>query len=156
LQEIEFTEIATPIVTSIIPSLKGAVPGMQGIASLLVNSLANGAANAFLTLRIGIITRTYCMTTSEPAKAAVKQAATLSALMLVKDIAKEQGARVVSQAWEVVRSTVESTVDSTVQGTRGAVTKVASTTVDSVKSAGTVLERGWEKMKDSTGRLIKK
>ncbi len=156
LQEIEFTEIATPIVTSIIPSLKGAVPGMQGIATLLVNSLANGAANAFLTLRIGIITRAYCMATSEPAKGAVKQGATLTALTLVKDIAREQGARVVSHAWEVVRGTVETTVDSTVQGTKEAVSKVAITTVESVRSAGNALERGWEKLKDTTGRLVQK
>lgn len=156
LQEIEFTEIATPIVTAIIPSLKGAVPGMQGIATLLVNSLANGAANAFLTLRIGIITRAYCMATVEPSPASVKHGATLTALALVRDIAREQGGRVVNQAWEVVRGAVETTVDSTVQGTKEAVGKVASTTVGSVKSAGSAIGRSWDSLKDSAGKLLGK
>jgi hypothetical protein len=60
LRDVDFSGIVTPIVTGIFPSLKGAVPGLQGISVLLVNSIANGAANAFLTLRVGIITREYC------------------------------------------------------------------------------------------------
>jgi len=156
LQEIEFTEIATPIVTAVFPSLKGAVPGMQGSATLLVNSLANGAANAFLTLRIGIIARDYCMATSEPAKAAVRKGATLSALALVRDIAREQGSRVVNQAWEVVRGTVESAVDTTVQGSREAIARATTGTVDGVRSVGNALGRSWSGLKDSAGRLRKK
>ena len=60
IQEIEFTELAAPIVISIFPSLNGAIPGLQGISNLILNSLANGSANAFLTLRVGIMARMYC------------------------------------------------------------------------------------------------
>ena len=33
IQEIDFSELATPLVASVIPSLKGAIPGLQGIAA---------------------------------------------------------------------------------------------------------------------------
>ncbi|MDR0439362.1 MAG: YcjF family protein, partial [Candidatus Accumulibacter sp.] len=60
IQEIDFAEIATPIVASLFPSIKGGIPGLQGISTLLVNSLSNGAANAFLTLRVGLVAKAYC------------------------------------------------------------------------------------------------
>ena len=66
IQQINFMELAAPLVASVIPSLKGAIPGLQGIATLMVNSIANGSANAFLTLRVGIVTRQYCETLTIP------------------------------------------------------------------------------------------
>ena len=41
-------------------SLLGAIPGLQTITSIVTNSAVSGAANAFLTLRVGIIARQYC------------------------------------------------------------------------------------------------
>ena len=154
IQEIEFTEIAAPIVSSIFPSLKGAVPGLQGISTLLVNSLANGAANAFLTLRIGIVTRVYCEATSLPLRSKVRQSATLAALLLVKDIAKEQGARVVKSAWNVLRGTVETSIDSTYQVAKGAVNKAGEVTVETAKSVGKTFDKTLGKVKESTGKVI--
>lgn len=154
LQEIEFSEIATPIVTAVFPSLKGAVPGMQGISTLLVNSLANGAANAFLTLRVGLITRAYCVATSAPEKKTVRKGASVAALSLVRDIAREQGGRIVSQAWDAVRGTVGTAVEATVQGGREAVDKVATTAAEGVRSVGGTLERSWGGLKSSAGKAF--
>jgi hypothetical protein len=133
IQEIEFSELVAPLVVSIFPSLKGAVPGLQGISTLLVNSMANGAANAFLTLRVGIVARQYCEATSTPSRNVVRQSATVSALALVGQITKENGARIVQSSWSTVRDVVEGAVDSTVQGVKDATGKIVDVTVTGVK-----------------------
>jgi hypothetical protein len=117
LTDVDFSGIVTPVVTAAIPSLKGAVPGLQGISHLLVNSIANGAANAFLTLRVGMIARDYCAALTYPERADVRRSATIAALRLVADIAKEQGTRVAQAAWSGVTNAVQSTAAATVRGT---------------------------------------
>ena len=108
LSDVDFAGIVTPVVTAAIPSLKGAVPGLQGISHLLVNSFANGAANAFLTLRVGLIARDYCAALTHPDKARIRKSATLAALTMVAEIAREQGTRVASAAWGAVSDAASS------------------------------------------------
>jgi hypothetical protein len=108
LQDVDFAGIVTPVVTAAIPSLKGAVPGLQGISHLLVNSFANGAANAFLTLRVGLIARDYCAALTYPDKARIRRSATLAALSMVAEIAREQGTRVAQAAWGAVSDAASS------------------------------------------------
>lgn len=136
IQEIEFTELATPLVTSVIPSLKGAIPGLQGISTLLVNSIANGSANAFITLRVGILARQYCESLTTPSKAVVRRTATLSALALVGQITKESGAHIVQGSWNAVRDAVGGAVDSTVQGVKNTTGKVVDATVSTARTVG--------------------
>lgn len=102
IQEIEFTELAAPLVFSVFPSLNGAIPGMQGITNLMLNSLANGSANAFLTLRVGIIARMYCESTCAPASAQVRTSATRKSLELLGRITREHGAAIASGALNLV------------------------------------------------------
>lgn len=118
IADVDFAGIVTPVVTAAIPSLKGAVPGLQGISQLLVNSFANGAANAFLTLRVGLIARDYCAALTYPDRVRIRKSATLAALAMVADIAKEQGARVAQAAWGAVTDATKSTAVATLQGTR--------------------------------------
>jgi len=120
LTDVDFSAIVTPIVTSIFPSLKGALPGLQGVSALLVNSTANGAANAFLTLRVGLLAREYCAAMIRPERAEVRRSATLAALGLVGTIAKEQGTRVAQAAWDGVSNVAQSAATATVRGTKNA------------------------------------
>jgi hypothetical protein len=129
IQEIDFAEISVPIVTSIFPSLKGSIPGLQGVASLLVNSMANGTANAFLTLRIGILARTYCEATAEPDKGLLRSSVTMRAMVLAKDIAKEQGAEIAERAWESVKGVVMASAEKTVDAVKASAQKVSDVTV---------------------------
>ena len=139
LQEVDFAEIATPIVAAIFPSIKGGIPGLQGISTLLVNSLANGAANAFLTLRIGLVAKAYCSALSTPVPGRVRRSATLEALDLVAGIVKEQGRRVVERSWQVVRDGVSDVAESAVDGVKGALRKTADATVGTVRTVGDTL-----------------
>jgi hypothetical protein len=49
-----------PVLSSAVGSLGASVPGFQVAATVLVNSLMSGTANAFLTLRVGMIAKRYC------------------------------------------------------------------------------------------------
>jgi hypothetical protein len=136
IQEIDFAQITTPIVASIFPSIKGSIPGLQGVSTLLVNSLSNGAANAFITLRIGLIAKTYCAALSAPLESNVRKSSTVEALALVADIVKEQGGRIVEKSWQMVRDSFVDVTEATVQGVKGALRKTADATVGTAKTVG--------------------
>ena len=132
IQEIEFAEIAAPLVASAIPSLKGAIPGLQGIASLLVNSIASGTANAFLTLRVGCMARRYCAAATRPEDVDIRKGATAEAFSMVGGITKEAGKRIVQSTWSAVKSAIEEAASSTMDGIKG----VANDTIDKLKAMG--------------------
>jgi histone H3/H4 len=129
------------VVTAAIPSLKGAMPGLQGISTLLVNSFANGAANAFLTLRVGLIARDYCAALTYPDKTRIRRGATVAALSMVAEIAREQGARVAQAAWGAVTDVAKSTAAATARETTNAVRAAGSATVRGFKAAGGLLSK---------------
>ena len=60
LQDVDLSEQVEPVFSAVVGSLGGAVPGFQLVASILANSILSGAADAFLTLRVGMIARRYC------------------------------------------------------------------------------------------------
>ena len=146
-QEIDFAEIATPIVASIFPSIKGGIPGLQGISTLLVNSLSNGAANAFLTLRVGLVAKAYCAAVSAPLENSVRKSSTMEALALVADIVKEQGGRIVEKSWQMVRNTVVDATEATVQGVKGALRKTADATFETARTVGDTFGDGMRSLK---------
>lgn len=147
IQEIDFAEITTPVVVSILPSIKGGVPGLQGISSLLVNSMANGAANAFLTLRIGLLAKAYSEALCRPEETKLRQSVTVAALAMVATIVKEQGARIVSKSWETVRSTVADATEATIGGAKAAVGAAAEKTVEGARTVGGKLSDAWKTIK---------
>jgi len=151
IQNIDFAELATPIVVSIFPSIKGGIPGLQGISTLLVNSLANGAANAFLTLRVGLLAKAYCEALTTPSQQAVRQSTMTKALGLVATIVKEQGRRVANKSWETVRDSVASATDATIQGAKDVITRTSEKTVEGARTFGRKVSSGLDSMK---GRLI--
>lgn len=156
VQEIDFAEISAPIVSAVFPSLKGAIPGLQGLSSLLVNSLANGSANAFLTLRIGMIARMYCEATATPNKAMVRKNATIEALVLVKEVTREQGAEVARRAWGTVKGLVETTAGTTVQAVKTSAQKISETTTNSARAAKDSAVGSWESISDSVSKKLRK
>lgn len=125
LQDVDFAAIVTPMVSAAVPSAKGAIPGLQGLSNLLVNSVATGAANAFLTLRVGIVAREYCAALARPDRRQVRQRATAAALGLVGQIVRENGSRVVQGFWSAVAGSVGGAVDSTLAGVRSALAPLA-------------------------------
>lgn len=160
IEDIDFSALTAPIVVSILPSIKGGVPGLQGVSTLLINSLANGAANAFLTLRIGSIARQYSEALSYPSKRAVQKNATVLAIGLIGQIAKENSVNIVSNFWGAVKDTVmdvvDKSVDTSVQSIKGAAGKISDSTISGAKAMGGALDSTLKGVKGVASKMASK
>jgi hypothetical protein len=81
------------LVSTVFGSTVAAVPGMH----LLTSSMLSGSANAFLTLRVGMITKEYCRCTTRVERSGLRRAATLQAAKLLGTIVRD-GALKLSRA----------------------------------------------------------
>ena len=100
LESLDLGEMIAPLATSVVPAIKGGIPGLSGISALLVRCISNGAANAFLTLRVGEVARRYCALTSRCSRDAIRKSATAAAVHHLGRIVRENGALVVKKIWE--------------------------------------------------------
>jgi hypothetical protein len=73
------------LVSTILGTTVAAIPGMH----LLTSSVLTGSANAFLTLRVGMITKEYCRCTIRVERSKIRRAATVQAAKLLGNIVKE-------------------------------------------------------------------
>jgi len=99
LESLDLGEMVAPLAVSVVPALKGGIPGLSGISALLVKCVSNGAANAFLTLRVGEVARRYCELTSRSSPEAIRKSATATAVQHLGRIVRENGALVVRKIW---------------------------------------------------------
>src|SRR6266540_1135413 len=100
LESLDLGEMIAPLATSVVPALKGGIPGLSGISALLVRCISNGAANAFLTLRVGEVARRYCALTSRCPAEVIRKSATAAAVQHLGRIVRENGALLVRKVWE--------------------------------------------------------
>ena len=111
LESLDIGEMFAPLAASVVPALKGGLPGLSGISALLVRCVSTGAANAFLTLRVGEVARRYCEITSQTSAEGIRRSATAAAVQHLGRIVRQNGALVVKKIWEATgRSLVESGV----------------------------------------------
>ncbi len=111
LESLDLSEMVAPLATSIVPALKGGLPMLSGISALLVKCVSNGAANAFLTLRVGEVARRYCELTSRSSPELIRKSATAAAVQHLGRIVRENGALVVRKIWEATgRALIDSGV----------------------------------------------
>lgn len=60
LEDLDLAEQVQPVVQGVLGSAAASVPGLQAVSSVFMNSVMSGTANAFLTLRVGVVTRDLC------------------------------------------------------------------------------------------------
>ncbi len=94
LEDLDLTEQIQPIITTVLGSAAGAVPGLQAAAGLVTHSLVTGTANAFLTLRVGLIARSYCAALVLPERRTLRRLAVSQAAQMLGLIVKECARRV--------------------------------------------------------------
>lgn len=99
LQDIDLSEQVEPVLSAVVGSLGGAVPGFQVVTSILANSILSGAADAFLTLRVGIITRRYCGAIVLEQPASLRRKAASEAAQYLGSIVAEGSGRVTRALW---------------------------------------------------------
>src|SRR5438874_13012269 len=129
LESLDLGEMVAPLATSVVPALKGGLPMLSGISALLVKCVSNGAANAFLTLRVGEVARRYCELTSRTSPELIRKSATAAAVQHLGRIVRENGALVVRKIWEATgRALIDggvSKAEDIATATRGLVGKIS-------------------------------
>ena len=121
LDDIDISEQVAPILKSVSGGLVGAVEAIPGgkivtsIASIVTNPIVSGTANAFLTLRVGIITRQYCNPLVARDKSLIRKSAIAEASKLLVSIVSAGTTRVMKGATtktgERIRSAATSITD---------------------------------------------
>jgi len=106
LDEAEISEQIEPILSSALGAVSLSVPGMQAAASIVVTSILTGAANAFLTLRVGIIARRWCGSLVVDERRALRRTATAEAARLLGSIVKSGTARISRGLWDASKDKV--------------------------------------------------
>jgi hypothetical protein len=77
------------LISTIFGSTVAAIPGM----SILANSVLSGSANAFLTLRVGMITKEFCRCTVLVEQSGLRRKATVQAANLLYGIVRQGAAQ---------------------------------------------------------------
>ena len=100
LQEIDLGEQVEPVISAALSALGASVPGLQVAGAVLTNCVLDGSANAFLTLRVGMIAKRYCGALVVANKAAVRRAATAEAAGYLGVIVADGSARLTKAVWK--------------------------------------------------------
>ena len=118
VSEIEDFDITIHIESLISGITKGkgspvsSIPFVGPAATLVMDSLFEGSANAFLTLRVGIIARKYCSSTAVWQRDKVRRSATLEAAKMLNSIVAKGSAKVISGVVVAAKNAGVSTLQS--------------------------------------------
>jgi len=92
-----------PMIASLMgSSLSSMTPALNTAANVITNSVINGSANAFLTLRVGVITRQYCASLIRPERSTLRRVAMVQATALLAKVLSDS-------TYQVTRSILRAT-----------------------------------------------
>lgn len=102
--EIQDSEVLAVLGAPVSAGIAGLIPmgGADPLVSLLVNSLLDGSANAFLTLRVGAIARRYCGLRLEGDRHAISRSASMEATALLADVVGQGAGRLAAMTRKLI------------------------------------------------------
>lgn len=110
IEDLDLAEQVQPVMQNAIGAAAGAVPGLQAASAVLMSSMISGSANAFLTLRVGIVARRYCGALVLPEKRGLRHSAFAEATGMLGAIAASGSKKVISALAKASGRTVSKTV----------------------------------------------
>lgn len=100
LQDVDVGQQVEPVISAAVGALGATVPGLQVAASVLTNCVLDGSANAFLTLRVGMIAKHYCGALVVERKGELRRAATAEAARYLGAIVADGTGRITKAVWK--------------------------------------------------------
>lgn len=146
LDDADMAEAMEPALSAVLGSAGGLIPGLQIASELFVSSVMSGTANAFLTLRVGVIAREYSRAWNRPQRRTLRtMAVTQAGGMLGKIVfsgAAEVSSAIGRGAGRAVTGAVTGTgraVSNVVTGTGRAVTGALGATGKKISDTGATI-----------------
>ena len=119
LDEIDITRQIEPIINAVLRSPGRSIPVIGHAAHIVTDSLLEGSTNAFLTLRVGIITQRYCGSWDIADRKTIRRNSFITASGLLKNIVLESSGSVVSSVIAAIKKAGTNTLKSGVKGVTG-------------------------------------
>lgn len=156
LEDVDFSALSAPIVQSATPAAVGSIPGLGGLGNLLTNSLASGAANGFLTLRVGLIANAYCAPQQAPERSAIQHSATLRAAQLLGSIVKDCGSQITQAVYGRLKNGVRSTAQAAADSVKQAGRSVSDATQSAYQATASSLNQAASHVRKSTTSVMQR
>lgn len=106
INDVDFAEIVQPVISKTLGSAGGVIPG----TTMFVNSVFTGTTNAFLMLRVGIITRNYCGALVKKERSFIRRSAIGESAALLSIITMEGGKKLSESILKATGKTVSDAV----------------------------------------------
>ncbi len=136
IDDADVSEAMEPALSAVLGSAAGLVPGLQVASSIFVNSVLSGTANAFLTLRVGVITREYSRAWTRPTRGGLRRTAIVQAGGLLGGIVMVGAAKVSAAIGRGAGRAVTEAVAGTGKAVTGAVTGTGKAVSGAVTGTG--------------------
>lgn len=140
LDDWDMTEYVTPIINASMGSVVSAVPGATAAGNALVHAVLTGSANAYMTLRVGIIVKQYCGAVTMPERPDVRQTAFVEAAKMFPGIVAQGTKKVGQVIGAAVMKGSKGAVEAVGRGVRVAAEKTATTAGGTVRGVGRALD----------------
>ena len=126
IEDLDISQQIEPVISSFLRSSAGkSIPVIGPTAHIVLDSLLEGSTNAFLTLRVGHITKKYCGCNQVTSRSKLRKEAFFGATKELKTIIVESSGRIISGLAKATRKAGVDTLRSGWEGIKNAGTKVA-------------------------------
>lgn len=119
LDEIDITRQVEPIINAVLRSPGRSIPIIGHAAHIITDSLLEGSTNAFLTLRVGIVTQRYCGSWDIADRKTIRKNSFITASALLKNLVLESSGKVITSVMSAIKNAGKSTIRSGVKGVTG-------------------------------------
>lgn len=125
LDDLDVSEQIEPLIKAAVGgTMASLVPGIAAVASIVMNAVLDGTANAYLTLRVGFICQTYCRSITAVNVGKTRRLASIAAASTLGSIVSGSAASVVRAIVAAARKAGGSRVEAAAAGIRGAGAKL--------------------------------
>lgn len=131
IEDVDLAEHLEPIVTSIAKNASGrSVPVIGPTATIVLDSLMEGTTNAFLSLRVGILSKKYCNQLTVSTKREIRSSTLKEASKMLRKIAVESSGTIISTIISATKKAGIETIKNSWDGMVKTGEKVKDTVVD--------------------------
>lgn len=113
IEDVDISRQVEPIISALLKSPGRSLPVIGHATHIITDSLLEGSTNAFLTLRVGVITKKYCGHPQDIADiGALKKSAFIEASGMLKKLVIQSSGKVISSVMQAVKDAGKNTLKS--------------------------------------------